>query len=414
MIVVPDVGDEPIVVPAATYERQLWRPRDTGYYSRRELDRQSAEYESIVPVELARWKPQIAGGVAAELDDATKALADFDSYADRRLGVSDPSLGPMSAILLRTESTSSSQIENLTSSARQVALAELGEPSGANGRTVVGNVKAMEAALALAERLDADAILAMHRALMVHQPGMEDHAGRWREELVWIGSGGAGPVGAEFVAPQAELVPTAIDDLVRFMAREDLPVLLHVAVAHAQFETLHPFVDGNGRTGRALAQAMLKSKGVVTRSTVPLSAGLLVDVDRYFAALTAFRGGEAGPIALAFAHAALYAASSGRDLIDALAGVLDEARAMVAGVRKDAAAHRVLPLLVGQPVVSTVFVREALQLNEVSAKRAIDVLVERGVLIEISGRRRHRVWAQEAVLSALDAYARRARRRGRP
>jgi Fic family protein len=400
-------------VPRAQRERRTWRPRDTGYYSRRELERQSGEYESLVPIALADWQPSIPAELAAELDDATAALIDFDSYADRRLGEREATLGPIAAILLRSESASSSQIENLTTSARQLALAELGESSAANSRTVVGNVRAMEAALALADRLTTETILQMHHALLEHQEGMVEHAGRLREELVWIGPGDAGPLTAEFVAPHHEHLPAALDDLVVFMARNDLPVLLHVAVAHAHFETLHPFVDGNGRTGRALAQSMLKSKRVVTRSTVPLSAGLLVDVDGYFAALTAFRDGDAAPIARRFAHAALFAAATGVELIDALANALDDARAKLVGVRSDAAAHQVLPLLIGQPIVTTGYLTRTLGINEVAAKRALDTLVDRGVLDEISGRSRNRTWAQPGMLAALDAYARRARRRGR-
>lgn len=403
--------DEALTVPVAARERRTWHPRDTGYFSRREIERQTGEYEAIIPIRLADWQPTIAGGLAAELDDATSAIIDFDSYADRRLGAGDATLGPMAAILLRSESASSSQIENLTSSARQLALAELGEASAANSRTVVGNVRAMEAALALAGRLDASAILQMHRALLEHQQGMSEHAGRWREELVWIGPGDAGPLTADFVAPHHERLEAAVDDLVRFMARNDLPVLLHVAIAHAQFETLHPFVDGNGRTGRALAQAMLKAKGVVTRSTVPISSGLLADIGGYFAALTAFRHGDAAPIVRRFAHAALFAAATGAQLIDDLAEALQDARSRLTGVRSDATAHRVLPLLIAQPVITTGYLVGALGLNEVAAKRAIDTLVERQVLVETSGRRRGRTWAQTGVLAALDAYARRGIRR---
>jgi Fic family protein len=247
---------------------------------------------------------------------------------------------------------------------------------------------------------------------MQHQPDMVEHAGRWRDELVWIGPGDAGPLTAEFVAPHHDHLPAALDDLVRFMARDDLPVLLHVAVAHAQFETLHPFVYGNGRTGRALAQAMLKSKGVVTRSTVPLSSGLLVDIGGYFAALTSYRRGDATAIAQRFASAALFASATGTDLIDALADAMVDARAKLATVRSDAAAHRVLPLLIGQPIVTSRYLTQTLGLNEVAAKRAIDTLVARGVLVETSGRNRGRTWAQSDVLAALDGYARRVRRGG--
>lgn len=397
-------------VPVAARARRVWHPRETGYYSRRELERQSGEYEAIVPITLADWRPSIPAGLAAELDDATAALVDFDSYADRRLSAASGTLGPMSAILLRSESASSSQIERLTSSARQLALAELGEASGANSRTVVGNVRAMEAALALSDRLDAAAILQMHEALLSHQEDMAEYAGRWRDELVWIGAGDAGPIGAEFVAPHPEHLPAALADFERFIARDDLPVLLHVAVAHAQFETLHPFVDGNGRTGRAVAQAMLKAKGLVTRTTVPISSGLLVDIDSYFDALTAFRAGDALPIARRFALAALAAAATGMTLIDDLAAAMEGAHEKLAGVRSDAAAHRVLPVLIGQPIVNATYLRSTLGLNEVAVKRALDTLVARGVLVESSGRRRNRTWAQPEMLAALDAYARRVRR----
>jgi Fic family protein len=268
----------------------------------------------------------------------------------------------------------------------------------------------MEAALALADRLDAAAILQMHEALLSHQEDMAEYAGRWRDELVWIGAGDAGPIGAEFVAPHPEHLPAALADFERFIARDDLPVLLHVAVAHAQFETLHPFVDGNGRTGRAVAQAMLKAKGVVARTTVPISSGLLVDIDSYFDALTAFRAGDALPIARRFAHAALAAAATGMTLIDDLAAAMEGAYEKLAGVRSDAAARRVLPVLIGQPIVNATYLRSTLGLNEVAVKRALDTLVARRVLVESSGRRRNRTWAQPEMLAALDAYARRVRR----
>ncbi len=98
-------------------------------------------------------------------------------------------------------------------------------------------------------------------------------------------------------------VPAAIDDLMAFAARDDVPLLAQIAVAHAQFETIHPFTDGNGRTGRALVQAMLRNKGLTRQVTVPVSAGLLADTDGYIAALTAYRDGDAAPIVERFAEA---------------------------------------------------------------------------------------------------------------
>ncbi|GAA1451037.1 Fic family protein [Nesterenkonia lacusekhoensis] len=175
----------------------------------------------------------------------------------------------MSAILLRTESASSSQIENLTAGARQLALAELEESRSNSARVVIGNVHAMEAALHLADRLDEDALLTMQRILVQEQPQSENYAGRYRNSLVWVGISGVSPIGASHISPQAEHIAPAMDDLIRFIRRADMPVLLQAALAHAQFETIHPFEDGNGRTGRALVHAMLKGKGLVTSTTAP-------------------------------------------------------------------------------------------------------------------------------------------------
>src|SRR4029453_10153116 len=104
------------------------------------------------------------------------------------------------------------------------------------------------------------------------------------------------PIGAAFVAPRSEDVPGLMDDLMAFARRDDMPVLVQVAVAHAQFETIHPFSDGNGRTGRALVQAMLRGKDITRSVTVPVSAGLLTDVNAYHDALTSYRAGDIEPI----------------------------------------------------------------------------------------------------------------------
>lgn len=184
-------------------------------------------------------------------------------------------------------------------------------------------------------------------------------------------------------------------------------------MAHAQFETIHPFVDGNGRTGRALVQVMLRASGIASHTTVPVSAGLLTDLDRYFAALGAFRDGDASPIVRTFAQAARLAAAAGGDLIDGLRAELAASRELLAGVRPQASAFRLLPALVGQPIVDSAFVQRALAVDAVTANRALALLTDRGVLTERTGRRRGRVWQHPGILGALDEFAtgiRRARR----
>ena len=392
-------------VPALSFEDRIWTVDPESGAHRAERERYSGPYRSCITPPIAQLQVSLPGPLAASVDEATLALADVDTHSLKRLGSGSGALGPMAAILLRTESTSSSRIENLTVGARQLALAELEQSSSQNARLVVANVRAMEAALRLADELDEQAILDMHSELLRQAPGWEQHAGSYRQQLVWVGTSSIGPVGASHVAPQHERVPAAMRDLVAFVARDDLPALVQAAIAHAQFETIHPFVDGNGRTGRALVHAMLRGKGVVVNSTVPVSAGLLADTESYFAALGAYRRGDAAPIIERFASASRFAAVRGRRLVDDLADTIDMLNGRLDGLRSDAAARMLVPQLVAQPVVNAAHLVRVLGLNDMTAQRAISTLVDRGVLVERSGLRRNRVYAQEDVLSLLDDFA---------
>jgi Fic family protein len=402
--------DRRIPVDAVRREEFDWAPRAPELYSRAEVLRQTGPYDATVTSLIADWSPQVSADDAADVEDATRQLVAFDQHARRRLGMDSPALGPMTAILLRTESASSSQIEQLKTSAKQLALAEIDEGEKRNALIVIGNVRAMEAALSLSTEITEDAILRMHAALLRHQPGLEHEAGRYRREQVWIGTGNAGPRLAEFVAPHHDRIPGAIADLVGFVARQDISVLVQVAVSHAQFETIHPFVDGNGRTGRALAQSILRNKGLVGTTAVPISAGLLVNTDRYFGALTAFREGDAGPIVREFAGASRIAATTGTRLVDDLAARLEDSRIKMQGIRSDAAAWRILPALIGQPAVNTTYLQSALGLGEMAALRALDALTDRGVLVETTGKGRNRVWQHRGMIEVLDRYAEKIRR----
>ena len=402
----PTVAQNRIPVEPISFETFDWKPRAPEMYSRAEVNRQTGPYQASVTASIADWTPHISGEDSADVEDATRQLVAFDKHAQRTLGTNNPALGPMTAILLRTESASSSQIEQLTTSAKQLALAEIEEGNKANALTVIGNVRAMEAALQLADHISEDSILAMHKALMLHQVGFDPaRAGRFRDEQVWIGPGQAGPRLAEFVAPHQGRIHHAIGDLVTFIGRHDVSVLVQVAASHAQFETIHPFPDGNGRTGRALAQSILRNKGLVSSTAVPISAGLLVHTERYFAALGSFREGDAGPIVREFAMASRIAASTGSQLVDDLVEQLDESRAKLTGLRSDAAAWKILPALIGQPAVNTRYLMTQLGLGEMAALRALDALTERGVLTESSGRDRKRVWQHRGIFDVLDAYA---------
>ena len=331
----------------------------------------------------------------------------------RRVRVGHELTGP-DAVLLRSEPASSSQVEHLTARARAIALAEIGgedDSSTANAEVIAANAAAVRLALERAaggEALDEDGVLAVHDALLRrHDPSV---AGRWRTEAVWIGGSSYGPHEAAFVAPRHEDVPAAMADLARFARRTDLPVLVHAALAHAHLETVHPFPDGNGRTGRALLQAMLRAGGLTRTSTPPVSAGLLTAPDAYVAALGAYRQGDADAIVLAVADAALVGIASSRLLVEDLRTTRarwdDAVRA-----RRDAVVWRVADLLVRTPVVTAAIVARETGATSANVHRALRTLVEAEVLTELGGRRRGRFWQAREVLDALDAFAERAGRR---
>jgi Fic family protein len=355
---------------------------------------------AVVP-EIGSLEPVLPAATSALADEATAELVRFDAEMGSEIA-------PFAAILLRTESAASSRIENLTASAQAVALAELGDTSRRNATEIVANTTAMTAAIALADRLDAAAILAMHSALMEeHDPEI---AGRWRSAQVWIGSSNYGPHTAAFVPPHHERVVAAIDDLVQFMQRDDLPVLAQAAIAHAQFETIHPFPDGNGRTGRAIVHCLLRGKRLTHQVTIPISAGLLTDTDSYFDALNAYRDGDPQPIVERFAEASFDSIVNGRELgaeLSAIRAAWSEA----VGSRRQAIVWRALDVVFRHPVLNNALVMSVLGVSAMGAEAAISELVEIGALKEITGGRRNRKYASLPVLAALDAFAERAGRR---
>ena len=234
-----------------------------------------------------------------------------------------------------------------------------------------------------------DTILAVHDALLaVSDP---DVAGRWRAEQVWVGASAISPHGADFIPPHHERVQAAIDDMVKFAARDDIPALTHAALVHAQFETIHPFVDGNGRTGRVLLQQVLRRRGLTRHTTVPVSAGLLRDPDRYFRALTSYREGDPDVIAEQVAYAAVAATINGRHLADDVmalrAAWQDQIKA-----RSDSAAWRLVDALFAQPVVNADYVAATLDISDRGARNAIEVLEKAGVLQPSTSALRHKVW----------------------
>jgi Fic family protein len=391
--------------PPLTYENLPWRAQyETSAASRSERRKHQGPYRAAIPPQIADASLELPSELVALVEEASTEVARFDE----RMG---GEIAHFSAILLRSESAASSRIENLTASARAIAEAEIGTSRRKNAAEVVANTRTMVAALELAGDIRGPSILAMHRALMNETDPI--NAGRWRAEQVWIGGGSLGPHLAMFVPPQHSRIADAIDDLVKFIERDDLPVLVHAALTHAQFETIHPFTDGNGRTGRALVQTMLRHGQLTRNVPVPVSAGLLSDTKAYFGALTTYRLGDPIPIVSQFAHAAFRAVANGRELVNDLRQIRKSWQQSVQA-RSDSAVWRLADLLLRRPVVNARVVAEELGLDVGNVHRYIKPLLDAGILTESHDVKRNQVWRAAEVLAALDAFAARAGRRTPP
>ncbi|TYL55668.1 Fic family protein [Nocardioides sp. BGMRC 2183] len=398
-------------------EIREWQREADRAASRRQRQSARGPYKAAVPAQIAALPVQVSAESQAEAEDAIREITRFDAditaLAARRAESEGEGLAtelaPLASVLLRTESASSSEIEGVTAGARALALAAIEAKAGPNAQLVTANVVAMQRAVGLADDITVGSILAAHETLL----GGHEYAapGRLRTAQVWIGSNAVSPHTASFVPPHHARVAGAMDDLIAFVHRVDLPVLVQCAVAHAQFETIHPFNDGNGRVGRALVHAMLRHADVTRRLTVPVSAGLLTDTPAYFRALTAYREGDIEPIVQQFANASFRAVSNGRELVDDLERVYEGWSSRLRS-RRGSAARRLLPHLLNQPAVNIAYVEAVTGVALSAAQRAVEQLEEAEIITRVSAGKRNRVWMAQEVIEVLDAFAERVGRRG--
>lgn len=386
--------------PAIGFETVPWERNDDPGISRRQTLKHRGPYQAAVVPKIATQKLQLDVTAIAIADEAAVELSRFDAEVGQMIA-------PFASILLRSEAASSSQIENLTSSPAAIIRAEIGLKETANSALIVSNQNAMTAAVEASAKLSSKTILQMHKVLMGE--GNPKQAGKIRNEPVWIGGSTTGPHGADYVGPHAQHLPALIEDLIDFCLRVDLPALVQVAIAHAQFETIHPFTDGNGRTGRALVQVLLHRLGLTKSIMVPVSAGLLRNTKIYFKALDAYRAGDPTQIIDVFASAALLAVSNGRKLAAELEAVRMQWQSQIE-TRSDSGANLLLDSLLGQPVITNARAMVLLGRTAANAQSAIDKLVEAQILTQQGTAKRNRVWQANDVLEALDNFASRIRR----
>ena len=377
-------------------------------------DRMLGEYESAVVPPIAQQSLELDSVAQSACDAATAAISELQAKS----GV----LTALTGAMLRSESVASSKIERLSAPQRDVALAAFGA-TGAGGakaretaKAVAANMAAMELALAtpIGSSISSQVVLDLHRQLMSGDPVTGSEAGTFRTVQNWIGGSDYSPRNALFVPPHPTALTAAITDLIAFANRTDIDSVAHAAIAHAQFETLHPFSDGNGRTGRALVHVLWRHQRLAPSVVVPVSTVLLADVDAYFEGLTRYRDGEVEQWIMQFAAAATKAAVIGR----ALAIEVEQLRnswLAASPARKGSLQTTLIDLALRSPVMDYQSLqRVGLARVQTTVYRALERLEADGILIEVTGQGRHRVWIAPAVFELLEHFEQQAGRRRLP
>ena len=390
--------------PRPGRETLPWTSRMAEFLTPRQRALLPSTYEAAVVPEIADAALTLPTRLAAAEADAVAAVSRFDSDAAS-------ALLPFTPLLLRSESSASSRIERLTVSARRLMEAELFETGRGNAALVVANTRAMTAAASIRPPLSLDSLLSMHRALL--ESSAPDDAGALRREPVWIGGSELSPAGALFVPPRHERVPEALEDLFAFTRRTDLPPLTRAAIAHAHFETIHPFVDGNGRTGRALIHVLLSWAGLTPHAPLPLSAVLLADVDSYFRSLDAYRRGEPLVIVELFIGAAARAAALGRSAGRRIGRTVEAMLERSPG-RAGTPDRAIIELLARRPVLDAGSAATAVGVSEAAARRSLERLEAAGLLRGYLIGPHRRAWRSPEILDLMDDVASALGRRARP
>ena len=375
-----------------TVDNELYEPWD---------DRSSPTIrarQSVPPLIAGLAVPPLgpsAGGAIREAVTAVGALR-------RHAAASGGALGHLSAVLIRADALASSQIEDITTSseALAVALADLSDdepnfyPEGTE--LVAANVATALHICRADEPVTAEWFQRRHRSLLdSDRELLPRHLGAWRDCAVWIGRTRQSAV---FEGPPYEQVPALMDDLVRFVARSDVHQVVHAALAHAQFETIHPYADGNGRVGRLLIHALLDAGEV----PVPVAHGLLHDPAGYVAGLTSYRDADLDTWVTTFAAAVSDGAAAAVRLVDRINALHRDYRGRLRTPAGSSVA-RILDSLVHTPAITAAEIQAAYRVTRGRASQILRQFAYAGIL-RLSDHRagRAQVWVAHEVIAAVD------------
>lgn len=392
------------------YVERYW-PSDTWYGA-------SGPYRSYVPDELANATLALSPEAADLVAKATAGLTRLDIEANSLTFTE-----PLARLLMRTEAMASSRIEGLEAPAKRILEAEALDDLGVSHSTssaeaaVLANITALQSAILAVSKgtqLTLDTLSTINRNLLEGGP-LEERGGLLRKEQNWIGGNGYSPVGAAYIPPSPELVPDLMGDLVDFCNDSPLPAVATAAVAHAQFETIHPFVDGNGRTGRALSLLILRREGICTRCVPPISLALASQRKEYLQQLVGFRSDDergadgtaldVSPFVSFFARAAGASCELAFEFEERV-GTIEVSWRERVRPRKNSTADLLLDILPGNPMVTQKSARRLTGRSDEACRLALQMLLQRGVLSQNSRNKKSGIFTADEVLDEFTALER--------
>jgi len=391
-------------------ERLIWASGLSGQ-SRR--DRDPCEYGAYVPDFLCDRAFALDGDVAADIAEAESALTRFNIEAASLINTE-----ALARILLRAESVASSRIEGLEIGARRLLQAEAvrtldGVSTDVTATEVLANIDAMMYGI---QRVSSENPITLELLLEIHHrllagSKLAEHGGKLRTEQNWIGGSAYNPCSAAYVPPPWESVAELMNDLVAFSNDDGLPAVAQAAIAHAQFETIHPFIDGNGRTGRALIQLILRRRGLASRVLPPVSLILATWAQQYIDGLTATRYN--GDASSSDAHKGInlwvgrFAGACSRAVEDAevfeqhAMNIESHWRERLGKIRSKSATDLLLRRLVGAPVLTVASAADLIKKSFVQTNEAVTRLKQAGILNQITIGRRNRAFEAPEIIAAF-------------
>ena len=355
------------------------------------------EYQAALPLLIAERSVAVPDDLSARISALLVEMARFDVELGQRAD-------NVPTMLLRSESSASSQIDRLTSTAQSVALAELYPKASSDARLVVANMIATQRALELPAGLSLEGIVEIHD-LLLDNSHLENQTNsafeKLRQKPVWLGGTSFTPHTALFVPPAFQHVPEYMADLIEFGTRSDLNPVVKAAILYAQFQTVHPFLTANGQTGRALIHHIFRAEGVLSSTLIPVSVGFLHNIDSLINALQSYREGDPLVIIEELVSALELALFVSRVTETSIESLLEDWDSLV-GHRKGSKIRQLPKTLVKQPVVNSAYLADSLGVTQRTATTLILRACEYGMLRHMGKRQRGDFYQSDAIINVLD------------